>query len=73
MTPEEFIATLLKDFKPISIGNPIGELGPTIRILENGTEIIEEGKNIDVSCQFCDKIYTFTPDDLRNLLKKAKK
>jgi molecular chaperone Hsp33 len=37
------------------------------------TEIIEEGKDIDVSCQFCDKIYTFTPDDLRNLLKKAKK
>ena len=24
------------------------------------TEIIEEGKDIDVSCQFCDKIYTFT-------------
>lgn len=37
------------------------------------TEIIEEGKNIDVSCQFCDKIYTFTPDDMKNLLKKAKK
>ena len=36
------------------------------------TEIIEEGKDIDVSCQFCDKIYTFTPDDLKNLLKKAK-
>ena len=37
------------------------------------TEIIEDGKDIDVSCQFCDKIYTFTPDDLKNLLKKAKK
>jgi len=37
------------------------------------TEIIEDGKDIDVSCQFCDKIYKFTPDDLRNLLKKAKK
>lgn len=34
-------------------------------------EIIEDGKDIDVSCQFCDKIYTFTPDDLRKLLKKA--
>lgn len=36
------------------------------------TEIIDEGKNIDVSCQFCDKIYTFTPDDLKKLLKRAK-
>ena len=35
-------------------------------------EIIDEGKNIDVSCQFCDKIYTFTPDNLRELLKRAK-
>lgn len=35
-------------------------------------EIIEDGKDIDVSCQFCDKIYKFTPDDLKKLLKKAK-
>lgn len=35
-------------------------------------EIIADGKNIDVTCQFCDKIYTFSPDDLKNLLKKAK-
>ena len=37
------------------------------------TEIIEDGKDIEVSCQFCDKIYKFTPDDLKKLLKKAKK
>ena len=36
------------------------------------TEIINDGKNIDVTCQFCDKVYTFTPQDLKNLLKKAK-
>ena len=30
---------------------------------------LNEGKIIDVSCQFCDKIYTFTPDDLRKLMK----
>jgi molecular chaperone Hsp33 len=35
------------------------------------TEIIEEGKDIDVSCQFCDKTYTFTPQNLKNLLKRA--
>ena len=37
------------------------------------TEMIDEGKNIDVTCQFCDKIYTFTPQDLKALLKRAKK
>ena len=37
------------------------------------TEMIEENKNLDVTCQFCDKIYTFTPSDLRQLLKRAKR
>ena len=35
-------------------------------------EMIAEDKAIDVSCQFCDKIYTFTPADLADLLKRAK-
>ena len=35
--------------------------------------MINEGKDIDVSCQFCDTVYTFTPDDLRTLLDKSKK
>lgn len=35
-------------------------------------DMIDEGKNIDVSCQFCDKVYTFTPDELQLLLKRAK-
>lgn len=37
------------------------------------TEMIEENKSFDVTCQFCDKIYTFTPSDLRQLLKRAKR
>lgn len=28
-------------------------------------EIIAEGKNCEINCQFCDKVYVFTPDDLR--------
>lgn len=28
-------------------------------------EIIAEGKNCEIGCQFCDKMYVFTPDDLR--------
>ena len=35
---------------------------------EELTKMIEEGKDIEVGCQFCNKKYTFTPDQLRNLL-----
>lgn len=31
-------------------------------------DMISEGKNIDVSCQFCDSVYSFTPDNLQALL-----
>lgn len=34
------------------------------------TEIMEEGKSFPVECQFCDTVYTFTPEDIRELLKK---
>lgn len=37
------------------------------------TEMIDENKSFDITCQFCDKIYTFTPNDLKQLLKRAKK
>ena len=35
------------------------------------TEIMEEGKTFPVECQFCDTVYTFTPEDIGKLLKKA--
>lgn len=31
-------------------------------------EIIDEGKPIKIECQFCDTIYTFTPDEIREIL-----
>lgn len=34
--------------------------------------MIEEGKDVEVSCQFCDKIYKFTPADLVRLKKGVK-
>lgn len=37
------------------------------------SEMLNDGKSIDVSCQFCDKVYTFTPEDLKNLLKTGRK
>ncbi len=35
------------------------------------TEIMEEGKSFPVECQFCDTIYSFTPEDISELLKKV--
>ena len=34
------------------------------------TEIAEEGKAFPVECQFCDTTYAFTPEDVKELLKK---
>ena len=31
-------------------------------------EIADEGKDFPVECQFCDAVYTFTPEDVKNLL-----
>lgn len=34
-------------------------------------EIADEGKSFPVECQFCDTVYTFTPEDIRILLKNC--
>ena len=34
------------------------------------TEIMEEGKNFPVECQFCDTVYSFTAEDIREMLEK---
>ena len=36
-------------------------------------EIIAEGKDISVSCQFCDRQYSFSPEELKALSKKIEK
>ena len=35
---------------------------------EELTKIVEEGEDTKIECQFCDTVYRFTPDDVRNLL-----
>ncbi len=37
---------------------------------EELSEIKNENKPFPVECQFCDDIYTFTPDDIENILKR---
>ena len=34
------------------------------------SEIRDEGKTFPVECQFCDRVYEFTPEDIQNLLDK---
>jgi molecular chaperone Hsp33 len=34
-------------------------------------KMISDGKDVDVSCQFCDTVYNFTSDDIAELLKNA--
>jgi len=36
---------------------------------EELTEIAQEGKTFPVECQFCDTVYTFTPEDIQEILK----
>lgn len=36
-------------------------------------EMIEEGKEIEVKCHFCNSSYTFSVEELKELLKKAKR
>lgn len=33
-------------------------------------DIAQEGKTFPVECQFCDTVYSFTPEDIRSILKK---
>ncbi len=40
---------------------------------EQALEEMAEDEKTEVSCQFCDKKYIFTPDDIKHLMKKAKK
>ena len=37
---------------------------------EELAQIMEEGKTFPVECQFCDTVYRFTPEDVRELLEK---
>lgn len=34
------------------------------------TEIVEEGETVHIECQFCDTIYDFTPDEIREILER---
>ena len=35
------------------------------------TEMADEGKDAEITCQFCDTIYKFSPAEIRSLVAKA--
>ena len=81
MTPEDILGQVMGDlgvlfFEPQEIAYKCycsrqRVTGALISLgREELTEIMEEGKAFPVECQFCDSVYTFTPEDIQQLLKK---
>ncbi len=82
MTPEEILGQVCGDLgvvfmetTPVSYKCYCSRERVTAALISLGkkelTEIMEEGKDFPVECQFCDEVYRFTPEDIRQILKKV--
>ena len=80
MTPEELLRKVLCEFEleffeqePVSYRCYCSRERVEKTLITVGKkdlqEMIDDGKPISVECQFCDRVYTFSPDDLRGILK----
>ncbi len=79
MTPEEIVKTALKEFEvevlysqdieykcncsKERVSKALISLGK-----EELAEMAQEKDDIEISCHFCDKVYKFTPDELKKLI-----
>lgn len=83
-TPESMLEVLLKDLDlkitdklPVRFHCNCEKARVEKAIVSIGkkdiNEMIEEGKPIEVNCHFCNKNYTFSVEELKELLKKAGK
>lgn len=79
MTPEEIVKTALKDFEvevlytqdieykcncsKERVSKALISLGK-----EELSEMAQEKDDIEISCHFCDKVYKFTPNELKKLI-----
>ena len=81
-TPEEILSTVLSAFDleffdetPVEYRCYCSRERVSATLLTIGKkdlqEIVDEGKPITIECQFCDTAYTFTPEDVAQLLKDA--
>lgn len=79
MTPQQMLEEVLGDLdleiletSPVSYKCYCSRDRVTSTLISLGKkelqEIIDEGKPIEIECQFCDTIYTFTPDEIREIL-----
>ena len=82
MTPEEILTEVIGDLgvlffenEPVCYKCYCSRERVTRALVSLGkaelTQIMEEGKTFPVECQFCDTVYTFTPADIAEMLKKA--
>ena len=82
MTPEEILTEVCGDLgvlffenEPVCYKCYCSRERVTAALISIGkedlTEILEEGKPFPVECQFCDTVYTFTPEDVAEILKKV--
>lgn len=80
MTPEEILGAVLGDLGVLFMETTEVEYRcycsrerVTAALISLGKkelkEIMEEGTNFPVECQFCDTVYEFTPDDVGTILK----
>ena len=78
MKPEDIIMDVLDGFSPEILERvPVGYRCNCTRdrveralisiAAKDLKEMMKEGKDIEVGCQFCDRKYTFTPEDLRRM------
>lgn len=83
MTPEEMLKRVLDGFEvefndrmPCSFTCNCSRQRVEKALISIGKkelcEMIEEGKPIEVNCHFCNKNYSFSVDELKELLKKSK-
>ena len=81
MTPEEILTEVCGDLgvlffenEPVCYKCYCSQDRVTSALISLGKqelgEIAQEGKTFPVECQFCDTIYRFTPEDIRNILEK---
>ena len=79
MTPEDILGAVLGDLgvvfmetTPIEYRCYCSRERVTAALISLGkkelTEIMEEGKTFPVECQFCDTVYAFTSDDVKEIL-----
>lgn len=82
MTPEDILGQVLGDLgvvfmetTPVSYKCYCDRERVTAALISLGkaelTQIMEEGKPFPVECQFCDEVYTFTPDDIEKLIAES--